>query len=149
MSITSLSTVVMFVSHRKHLSSSVWKRCVFVFMARSPPLSFPVFVHPAESSFFFFIKRIIVDPCRDGSLGFTGHTERDAISNRCHAFICSACAWRGPRITSWSPHRLWSTQPSERQRGRAADWKSHSSVCRAKWCASFLMGCSPRCCSHT
>lgn len=30
--------------------------CVFVSMARSPPLSFPVFVHPAQSSFFFSLS---------------------------------------------------------------------------------------------
>lgn len=102
---------------------------VFVFMPRSPPLSSPAaFIRPA-ARIARFLKCVAVDS-RETARWVLQVTRRDVISNRCHAFICSAGAWRGRGL--WAdPLGLWSVQPPMR-RGRAADWESHSSVYRVR-----------------
>lgn len=111
--------------------------CLFSRLAPHRRASSPRRVHssslpiPLLSFFIFlFLKYIIVDS-RETAHWVLQVTQRDVISNRCHAFICSACAWRGRGL--WAdPLGLRSTRSQKRHRGRAADWESHSSVYRGR-----------------
>ncbi len=122
MVITWLSLVVMIVSQRKHLFWCVCNCSVFVFMPRSPPLSSLTppcsSVQPPESPIFWSVSLLTRVRRLAGVLQVT---QRDVISNRCHAFICSAGAWRGQGIMSWSPWTLVHAASERREAGEQTE----------------------------
>lgn len=137
--ITRLSTAVTAVSEGKHWMLTCLRiTTVFSCLTPPPPLSSrAVHVHPSSplnrpalwsASVLTRVRQLA---------GFLRVTQRDVISNRCRAFICSVGAWRGRGL--WAdPCGLWSMEPQKEAR-RQGSWEKRP---------RFVNGCSPRCCSY-